>query len=165
MVDVAAIAGALGSIKAAGEIANAMLKLHDARAIQEKTIELNRIILSAQQDALAANAAQMELVAQVRELEKEIDEMKDWKADKARYQLADIGKGVVALAIKETERCGEPFHRICADCAADGKKRYLQPVAQGPYYDEYACNGCNFKIGINKGTPPQSDWMPPGDDD
>jgi hypothetical protein len=42
MVDMAAIGGALGSIKAASDIANAMLKLHDAKALQEKTIELNR---------------------------------------------------------------------------------------------------------------------------
>jgi hypothetical protein len=41
MVDISAIGGAIGSIRAAGDIANAMLKLHDAKALQDKTIELN----------------------------------------------------------------------------------------------------------------------------
>jgi len=34
MVDIAAISGALGSLKAAGDVANAMLKLHDAKAFR-----------------------------------------------------------------------------------------------------------------------------------
>lgn len=155
MVDIAAIGGALGSIKAAGEIANAMLKLHDAKALQDKTIELNRIILSAQQDAMAANATQSELVAQVAQLKKEIADLKSWEADKARYQLSEIGGGIVALSIKEAMRNGEAFHRICADCAAAGKKCYLQPQVTGSLYEEYKCNGCGAELRINKGTPPQ----------
>jgi hypothetical protein len=155
MVDIAAISGALGSIKAAGELANAMLKLHDAKALQEKTIELNRVILSAQQDAIGANAAQTELIAQIRALEKQVADLKSWEADKARYQLADLGGGVVALAIKDTMRNGEAFHRICATCAANGKKAYLQPRVQGAYYDQYKCDACGVELSINKGTPPQ----------
>jgi hypothetical protein len=155
MVDIAAIGGALGSIKAAGEIANAMLKLHDAKALQDKTIELNRIILSAQQDAIAANAAQSELVTRISQIEKEIADLKSWEADKARYQLIDIGGGVVALAIKESMRNGEPPHRICADCAANGKKSYLQPQVQDSYYDRYKCQGCGAELSVDKGTPPQ----------
>lgn len=155
MIDVAAIGGALGSIKAAGDIAQAMLKLHDAKALQEKTIELNRIILSAQHEAMAANGAQMELVAQIRQLEKENSDLKDWKADLGRYQLTDIGGGVVALTIKDAMRNGEAFHRICATCASNGKKSYIQPQVKGPYYERYKCDGCGRELTINKGTPPQ----------
>lgn len=155
MVDIAAISGAIGSIKAAGDIANAMLKLHDTKALQDKTIELNRIILSAQHDAIAANAAQFELVARVSQLEREIAELKSWEADRARYQLTDIGGGVVALAIKEGMRNGEAFHRICANCAANAKKSFLQPQVQGPYYDRYKCHGCGAELSVDKGTPPQ----------
>jgi hypothetical protein len=34
-------------------------------------------------------------------------------------------------------RGSEPFHRICADCAANGRKCYLQQHIRGPYYDEF----------------------------
>lgn len=125
--------------KAASDIANAMLKLHDAKALQEKTIELNKAILSAQQDAIAANAAQTELVAKTHQLQREIADLKSWEADKARYQLTDIGGGVVALTIRENMRNGDAFHRICANCAANGKKSYLQPEVRGDYYDRYKC--------------------------
>lgn len=155
MVDVAAISGALSSIKAAGDIANAMLKLHDAKALQEKTIELNRTILSAQQAAIAANAAQAELVAKMNQLEREIANLKSWEADKARYQLTDIGGGVVALTIKDNMRNGDAFHRICANCAANGRKSYIQPEVQGDYYDRYKCHGCGAELSVDKGTPPQ----------
>jgi len=154
MVDIAAISGALGSIKAAGDIANAMLKLRDASAILEKTVELNRIILSAQQDALAANAAQAALIAKIGELEKEIVSLKDWKAELGRYQLTELAPGFVALSLKKGEESGETFHRICADCASNGKKFYLQQHQSGPYYDEFQCGGCGSKMGISKGTPP-----------
>jgi hypothetical protein len=155
MVDVAAISGAIGSIKAAGEIASKMLLLHDAKALQDKTIELNGVILSAQQDAMAANAAQSELVAKIGRLEREIADLKSWEADKARYQLADIGNGVIAFEIRESMRNGEAFHRICANCAANGKKSYLQPQVQGSYYDRYKCHTCGEELSIDKGSPPR----------
>jgi hypothetical protein len=78
MVDIAAISGAVASIKAAGDIANTMLKLHDAKALQAKTIELNRTILDAQHAAITANGAQSELLEEVRELQHEIERLKSW---------------------------------------------------------------------------------------
>jgi len=158
VVDMAAIGSAVGSLKAAGDIAYAMLKLHDAKALQEKTIELNSVIIAAQRDAMAAHTAQTDLVAEIRDLKEEITRMKNWEADKARYELADIGAGIVALAIKKAERGSEPFHRICADCATNGKKFYLQPVLSGPYYEKYKCHGCGIELEIHKGNPPQPDW-------
>lgn len=156
MVDIAAIAGALGSIKAASDVANAMLKLRDGQMLQEKIIELNRIILSAQSDAISANGAQMELVAKISKLEEEIACLKGWEAEKARYQLTEIGPGIFALAIKKGMQNGEPFHHICANCCAAGKKSHLQRHISGPYYDEYQCGSCGQTLAVNKGTPPTS---------
>jgi predicted SprT family Zn-dependent metalloprotease len=156
MVDIAAISGALSSIKTAGDIANAMLKFHDVKSLQEKTIELNRAILDAQSDAITANAAQSELLERIRQLEHELAQLKSWEADKSRYVLADLGGGVVALAVKERHN-GEAFHYICATCAANGKKAYLQPNVRGQYYDRYKCDGCGADLNVNKGTPPQRD--------
>jgi hypothetical protein len=78
------------------------------------------------------------------------------KQIKARYQLSEIGNGVVALSIKESMRGGEAFHRICADCAASGQKKYLQPQITGPHYEQYKCQGCGSELRIDKGSPPRS---------
>jgi hypothetical protein len=154
MVDVAAIAGTISALKGAGDIAKAMIGLRDAQAMQAQVIELNNQILAAQHSAFAAREESTTLVARIGELEKEVARLKDWEAEKKRYELIQLGPGVVALAIQESMRGSEPPHYICADCASSGKKSYLQAHVSGPYYDEFRCGGCGFKIGINKGTPP-----------
>jgi hypothetical protein len=153
MVDVAAIAGTISALKGASDIAKAMMGLRDAQAVQGKVIELNNQILTAQHSAFAAREESTALIARIGELEKEVTRLKDWEADKKRYQLTNIGGGVVALALKE-RMGGEPPHYLCADCAANGKKPYLQPQVAGPDYDRFKCGGCGFEIGIDKGTPP-----------
>jgi len=147
----------LGAFKALYDSAKALKDMNDAAVRNGAVIEL-------QEKILAARDAQTSLLEQVAQLEKEVARLKDWEADKKRYQLADIGKGVVALALKPTMSDGEPMHYLCADCAAQGKKSHLQPHIRGPYYDQYKCNGCGFDIGIDKGNPPSSAWEGPNDD-
>jgi hypothetical protein len=161
MVDIGAIAGTVSALKGVSDIAKAMINLRDAQAVQTKVIELNNQILAAQDSAFAVHEEGAALVARIGELEKEVARLKDWEADKKRYQLANIGRGVVALALKESMSNGEPTHYLCADCAANGKKAYLQPHVSGPYYDKFKCGGCGFEIGIDKGTPPSREADPP----
>lgn len=149
---VAEVFAGLGAIKTALDIAKGLKDISDAAARNMAVVELTEKIL-------AAREAQSTLLDRVSELENEVTHLRDWEADKKRYQLADIGGGVVALALKPAMSNGEAMHYLCADCAASGKKSYLQPHIRGPYYDQYKCNGCRFEIGINKGTPPQPDWQ------
>jgi hypothetical protein len=140
------IAG-LGAFKTMYDMAKALKDINDATIRNGAVIEL-------QEKILAAREAQTALLERVGELEKEVARLKDWEADKSRYQLAELRRGMVALLIKETMRNGEPVHYICADCASNGKKFYLQQYIAGPYYDEFQCNGCGAKLGVDKGTPP-----------
>jgi len=141
-----AIAG-LSAIKNAFDIAKGLKDIDDAARRNAAAIEL-------QEKILAAQAAQSALIQTVNDLEKEVAGLKDWEADKRRYQLAELRAGLVALSPKHSMQSGEPFHYICADCAANGKKFYLQKHIAGPYYDEYRCGGCKSTIGLDKGTPP-----------
>lgn len=138
----------LSALKTAFDIAKGLKDIDDATRRNAAVIELQEKILLAQE-------TQSTLVNRVSDLEKEVVRLKNWEADKKRYQLSDIGRGVVALALKPVMSSGEPPHYICADCAANGKKSYLQPHIRGSYYDQYKCNGCGFEIGIDKGTPPR----------
>jgi hypothetical protein len=148
----------LSALKTAFDIAKGLKDIDDATRRNAAVIELQEKLLTAQ-------SAQAALLEQVGELEKEVARLKAWEADKKRYQLADIGNGVVALALKPAMSNGEPTHYLCANCAAKGQKSYLQPHMRGSYYEQYKCNGCGFEIGIDKGTPPQSNWQSPDDDD
>jgi cell division protein FtsB len=139
----------LGAIKTAFDMAKGLHSIHDVAARDRAVIDLQKEILAAQQ-------AQSELIARVSELEKEVSHLKNWEADKARYELAEIAPGIVAFAVKEGLRNGEPFHRICATCCAAGKKSCLQQHIRGPYYDMFKCHGCGEELAINKGDPPQN---------
>ncbi len=128
-MEVTAIMSLTSSLKAAGDIANSMLKLRDAAAFQQKAIELNGEILNAQNSALAANAAQAALIEEKRALEKQIVEMKDWARQKERYGLKEIVRGVFAYELKAGVEPPEPTHYVCTNCYEQGKKRilYRQP--------------------------------------
>jgi hypothetical protein len=145
----------LGVIEAALDMAQGLQDINDSAARKAAVADLTGKIRAAQQ-------AQSALIQQVRELEKEVTRLKDWEADKKRYELVEIAPGIVALAIKETMRNGEPFHCICADCAAKGRKSYLESTARGDFYDVYKCNGCGSVLEINKGTSPR--WFVVEDD-
>ena len=139
----AEIFAGLSAIKTAFDMAKALHDIHDVATRDRAIIEL-------QKEILAAQGAQSALIQREGDLEKEVARLKDWEADKKRYELTEIASGVVALSIKEAMRNGEPFHRICADCAANGKKFYLQRHVHGPHYDQFKCTGCGFEIGIDK---------------
>ncbi len=65
--------------------------INDANVRNTVAIELQQKILSAYQDQAA-------LAEKVSELEKEVAQLKDWDAEKQRYELKDIGQGCVAIA-------------------------------------------------------------------
>jgi hypothetical protein len=144
---VAEVFAGLGALKTAFDIAKGLKDIDDTTRRNTAVIDLQEKILSAQQ-------SQASLVESISNLEKEVACLKAWEEEKSRYQLMELAPGIVALSIKETMRNGEPFHRICADCAANGRKFYLQKHVSGPYYDEFRCVGCQSTIGVNKGTPP-----------
>ncbi len=132
MVDISAIAGTVSALKGAMDISKAMIGLHDAQAIQSKIIELNAQILEAQSSAFLANEERSTLIEHVRQLEKEVADLKAWEAEKQRYQLAELTTGVTAYAIKEEMRGAEPSHHICASCYQEGHKSILQREIRNP---------------------------------
>lgn len=121
-MDIGAISSAISSLKAAGNIAQAMIDLRDAQAFQTKAIELMREIISAQTNAISAKQAQSDLIDQIRELKDALSEKEHWDTEKNRYALHDFGSGTFAYVLKPDRANGESHHRLCAKCYQDGKK-------------------------------------------
>lgn len=126
MIDIGAIASATSSLKAAGDIAHAMLKLRDVAQVQEKTVELTAQIIAAHQSALQAQGAQATLIARVDELEKQVVEFENWEAQKQRYRLEQIEPAGFAYALKPGMDDGEPPHKVCANCYEHRRRSILQ---------------------------------------
>lgn len=150
MVDISAISGALASLKAANDIAGAMIGLRDATAFQAKLIEFQSKIIEAQQMTLAAQEERASLLQRIRELETKIVALEAERRELDRYQLKDFGGNTFAYELKEAEARGEPIHRVCANCLKQGHISILQFSHNVSGQDYYKCDGCKTdqKFGV-----------------
>jgi len=145
MVDVTAIAGTVSALKGATDIAKAMVGLRDAKVLQAKVLELNAKILEAQSSAFLANEERSALIRRVRELEEEVTRLKAWGAEKARYELKELRRGLFAYILKEGKEEGEPPHALCAKCYQRGVKSFLQTSGHHMVHDHsWSCPECGF---------------------
>ncbi len=136
-----AIGGALASLKAAGDLASSFLKMRDIALVQGKVIELQSVILSAQQSALAAQGEQFALLDEKRGLERHIAELEAWDREKNRYELKGVGNGCFAYLLKPGMENGEPTHSICKTCYEQGRKSILdsRQVFRSRFLDCHSC--------------------------
>jgi hypothetical protein len=144
-MDMGSIAAALGSLKAAGDIAKALISLKTMTEVQSMAIELNTKIIDAQHQIFSANTAQAALVERIRELEGQIARMKDWDAQKQRYQLVIPYSGIPVYALKKSMSDGENPHYLCANCFEGGKRSFLQHVTKQSGFITIACSTCRFE--------------------
>jgi len=154
MVGMGEISALAGSLKAASEMAKAMIGLRDAQMLQGKAIELQSAILSAQGDAMAAFTAHADLIEQVRALETKLAAFEDWDAQKQRYELKEIERywKATVYALKEGVEPPEPMHYACPNCYENRKKRILQPYQEGGT-EGLICHECDWLAWL-QGMPP-----------
>lgn len=125
-MDIASIGTAVSSLRAAGDIAKGLISLKTMAEVQAKAIELNEKIIDAQHRIFEANATQTALIDRIRELEGQVAKMKDWDAQKERYQLKTPHPGIAVYALKKAMSNGETAHYLCANCFQNGKRSFLQ---------------------------------------
>jgi hypothetical protein len=141
------IAVGLTSLRAALDIAKTMIGLRDAEAFRGKSIELQGLILEALEKAIESREAYSAQIDHIRTLEAEMANLKAWGAEKARYQLKNIGTGAVAYMLKPDARGSEPPHWLCPNCYANGKKGFLQPSpVQVGHGFSFKCTSCGVGI-------------------
>jgi hypothetical protein len=133
----------LSAAKSAFDIAKGLKDIHDA------TIR-NAAIIELQEKILAAQEAQATLLQQIRDLEKEIADLKAWEIEKQRYQMKELGAGAIAYVIKASAQGTDPVHCICAQCYERGKKSILQNSFHGAaaWTARWACPDPSCQSGI-----------------
>lgn len=157
MVGVSEISALFSSLKAAKDVAQAMVGLRDEAAFQAKAIELQSKILDAQSAAFAAEENRATLVDRVRDLEQQVIRMQSWESEKQRYELKELGNGTLAYAVKESVRGAEPPHWICSSCYQHAKKSVLQPETRNPgRIKTWVCHECDAVL-IASGAAERSD--------
>lgn len=147
MVDISAIAGVATSLRSIVEITRAMKDVHDANTIQTKVFELTREITAAQACALEAQTSQLDLLQRQRDLEEELEKLKNFEAEKPRYELKAIQTGVAVYALKAGMEQGEPPHYLCTTCFTQGHKSILQREVLNPGMTVmHVCHHCSSEF-------------------
>lgn len=159
----AEISAGLGSLNAAKDIVQGLNAAKTEAAINNVKIELQGLILEAQQGLFAAQEAQASGAQRIAELEQQIVRMKDWEREKQRYQMKSFYPGAVAYCLKPEMADGEPPHRICPACYENGKKGHLQATGeQIRRYGVHRCTSCKTEAVFgNERLPPEADESAP----
>src|ERR1700691_2785430 len=97
------IFASIGAVKTAFDMAKALQGIHDATQRDRAIIDLQRQILSAQEEQFA-------LAARNRELEKEIADLKSWEDEKRRYKMTSLAPNVIAFAERQDVNDRSPAH-------------------------------------------------------
>lgn len=157
----AEISAGLSSMKAAKDVLQAFNGVQTAVAVQEVKFTLQGLILDAQQGLFSAQEAQSSDARKIADLEQEIVRLKDWSADKQRYEAVDAGRGTITYTPKAGMENGEPAHWLCANCFNQGRKSFLQfkghePKTIGGPTSKFGCDGCKGSIVVSWGATPDS---------
>lgn len=160
MVDMTLLQGAIGGLKTAGDIAVSLGKLNTMAQVNAKAIELQQIILAAQSSAFSAQSEQFSLIERIRDLEKELADIKAWETEKQRYKLVEPWTGSVAYALKKSMSNSEPPHYICTKCYEDGRKSILNQTTEEKRWTVYMCPVCKSKIPTGYGGQVPAEYAP-----
>jgi hypothetical protein len=159
-MEFSALTSILTSLNAAKQIAQSMIDLRDAATFNERVIEFQSRIIDAQSSVFAAQEERAALVKRVSDLEQQMAALKQWEADKQRYELRNLGhQNAFAYVFKPDASSSEPAHAICANCYESGKKAILQFNGQPRIQDaRWTCPSCKTAIVAHSRAllPPQT---------
>ena len=116
------------SLKAAFDITKSILEIKSTTEIQDKVTKLQSALMEAQNSAVAATTAQLELQEKVRTLEEQLRAANEWGDQESRYSLVCPWKGPAQVyALKRSASEGENPHFLCSNCFHNKRKVILNP--------------------------------------
>jgi hypothetical protein len=155
----AEIVAAVQSTKSLAELIKAAHSLSNYSELLTAVTTVQMKLTDAIASELASQEKQAALAERVRELEKQIAEIEDWKSQMQRYALFQFPTGALAHALKPGLENGEPVHYLCTSCVDKKQKSTLQP--HGRYL---RCTVCKIDIATHEHEPIQTNrgggsWM------
>ena len=153
MPDMTAIAAALSSLKAAKDVAEAMIGLRDAAAFQGKLLEFQSKLIDANNAAFAAQDERSTMLERIRELEEKVTSFEAWETRKEQYELQQVAWGATALMLKPEARGSEPAHWVCTGCFENRKVSILQPGPRQGRDIVFKCSKCPNTVTTHGAVP------------
>jgi len=146
------IAALLSSFSHLQNIAKTLLNLRDKAKLNEKIIELQSVIITAQTQVMSIQQDSTALETRVRELEAECMRLKDWSAEKQNYTCRRIARGVFAYLQKEAVSNFQDAHKYCCNCFDQGEKSLLQQTTKPleEFTVRLVCPRCKFTVDFDR---------------
>lgn len=149
MPDPITVMSGLSAIKTALDITKTLADARDSSNLLAVKLELQGLLLEAQE-------AQSGLAGQKRELEERVRELEAWDGNQQRYELIEVAPGVVAFGLKADAEPPEAPHKLCASCFGQHQKGYLQSERRTPGMAEYlVCQRCCSELVVSGEVHPQ----------
>lgn len=101
--------------------------------VTAQSLSTQGVVLAAQKHSTLSD--------RIRELEKEILELKSWEREADRYQLTELSPGLFTYYLKPGREQGEPIHHLCTNCFAQREKSILQ-IRTSSSHRRYECPRC-----------------------
>jgi hypothetical protein len=120
------VASLLASAKAAYDIAKSINAIKNEVDRNQAVSKILEVLIAVQSDALSMQEKHSLLTAKIQQLEKECDRLKDWEAEKERYELKEIAHGLFARIEKGLVGNLQSAHKFCATCFEQNSKAPLQ---------------------------------------
>lgn len=144
------------SLGVAMDIARSLMGLRDQALVGEKIAALNDVLLKAQEQLLAHNAALLQLQNENFEAREEIRELKEAARERGRYTLVEVASGQFAYRVNVAPQqsgptepsCAEPEHHLCQRCFDGGSKVVLQRLMVADGVSALCCSACEQRIGF-----------------
>jgi hypothetical protein len=146
-VDIQSIATGMSALKTATDIAQSLLKGSNAgSADKEKLMQLQSSLISIQQEILIANAQNISLSEQLRQLNDKDQDTSSWLQTRNKYKLTEYGKPTYAYELKPQFHSDEPNHKICPRCFQLKTLSVLQFRSVSEGREWYDCLKCKSQI-------------------
>jgi hypothetical protein len=101
-----------GLASAGAAIANAS----DAAQRNAQLIEFQKVVIQLQSSAASIQVQNSSLLRDKDALEKEIVRLKDWSAEREKYELKEVATGVFARVEKGYVGSMQSAHKLCCNC-------------------------------------------------
>ncbi len=152
--EMTAINGAFAAVKSALDITKSIKDLNSSQAAKTQILELHEKLVSLAETVHTVQIERTTLLQRISGLEEETARFKAWGREKEQYEPKNVDIGALAYAPKpRTEAAKEP-HWLCAQCAEEGKKSYLQAQKGDMYFIHWTCGVCRNFIRVRHGKSP-----------
>lgn len=139
---IAEIASSFTALKSMSETVRLLGDIKTGDAVRNKAAELQSQIIALQSSLFLIQTQNQGLLREKEDLEQRIRNIKNWDAEKRRYELKEIATGFFVYAAKKPKESIAPSPWLCTNCYEHQHKSILQRGKQTYDGITYFCPNC-----------------------